>query len=272
MSINPDSAATKAKAINSTTETQATESNPYDARDIVAQEMMANASGWMAWAAIFTFAVTTIGTLFLALQVRLTRKALEASIDATCAMRDSNLIAQRAQRPWIAIDIDPIRIVQGDGLFSYEINLVFKNTGSGHAEQFNVFGKLEHQDEDFQDTMSEWHRRCRELVRKEDGYILPPGETDVFSCRGAENAMLMPWSDHPDGSRKVHPIVTALAFYRIEGTNTLLEARRSFFVGERSRDDWAECIIEGTSLRGAQIKTTPFRNALSSEESDQNTH
>ena len=84
----------KDEAVEDLRPTLQEQASPYSDRDIVAQETMADASVAMAFAALLTVAVTIVGTIYLVLQVRLTRKALESTDEATAAMGIANSIAQ----------------------------------------------------------------------------------------------------------------------------------------------------------------------------------
>lgn len=80
------------------------ESNPYGARDIIAQEAMADASIVMAIAACLTFFVTLAGTLLIWRQVKLTREAVEDTGKATKAMTRQNELMEAAQRPYVVVE------------------------------------------------------------------------------------------------------------------------------------------------------------------------
>ena len=77
---------------------QTAQPDPYQFRDLKAQEDMAYWAMWMFIAAVFTFAVTSIGTFLIWRQVRLTRQAVEDTGEATKAMKDANRIARGAAR------------------------------------------------------------------------------------------------------------------------------------------------------------------------------
>lgn len=68
-------------------------------RDLAAQEGMAVWAFWMAAAAIGTLAITSFGTLLIWRQVRMTRKAVKDTGDATKAMVRQNEISEHSQRP-----------------------------------------------------------------------------------------------------------------------------------------------------------------------------
>src|SRR3546814_10869748 len=67
-------------------------------RDLLAQETMAEAAIWMAAAAVLTLFITSMGTLLIWRQVKLTRQAVEDTSDATEAMREANVIARTIGR------------------------------------------------------------------------------------------------------------------------------------------------------------------------------
>src|SRR3546814_4768528 len=59
---------------------------------------MAEAAIWMAAAAVLTLFITSMGTLLIWRQVKLTRQAVEDTSDATEAMREANVIARTIGR------------------------------------------------------------------------------------------------------------------------------------------------------------------------------
>jgi hypothetical protein len=80
-------------------------SSPYEARDIIAQEEMADAATFMLFAAVASLIVTFIGTLLLWKQVSLTREALQETGSATKAMQMANELAAKTSmlqlRPYV---------------------------------------------------------------------------------------------------------------------------------------------------------------------------
>lgn len=66
----------------------------YQLWELTAQEVTADASVWMASAAVLTVLVTTLGTLLIWRQVRLTRQAVQDTSEATVATREANRIAE----------------------------------------------------------------------------------------------------------------------------------------------------------------------------------
>lgn len=84
---------------------QSEQPGPYDLRDVIAQEIMADAAVWMAAAAFLTFFVTSLGTLLIWRQVKLTRKAVADTGKATLAMEKANKIARESNRPWVHLEI-----------------------------------------------------------------------------------------------------------------------------------------------------------------------
>lgn len=66
----------------------------FQLRDLVAQEDMAFWAMWMFFAAIATFVITSLGTLLIWRQVRLTREAVQETATGTNAMQEANAIAR----------------------------------------------------------------------------------------------------------------------------------------------------------------------------------
>lgn len=77
-------------------ESKTEQPDPYQLRDLIAQEVMADAAVWMAVAAFLTFAITSMGTLLIWRQVKLTREAVEDTGKATLAMERQNEIARES--------------------------------------------------------------------------------------------------------------------------------------------------------------------------------
>lgn len=74
-------------------------------RDLAAQEASALWAFWMVVASGLGFIITTIATILLYQQIRLTREAVEDTGKATTAMERQNELAARQQRPWITIEL-----------------------------------------------------------------------------------------------------------------------------------------------------------------------
>lgn len=67
----------------------------YQLRELSAQELTADASVWMAVAAMITSLITSIGTILIWRQVTLTRTAVEEAVAGTEATREANAIARQ---------------------------------------------------------------------------------------------------------------------------------------------------------------------------------
>lgn len=80
------------------TQPQIHQPSSFELRELVAQETMADAALWMLFATILTIFVTALGTLLIWKQVRLTRRAVEDTGQATEAMRAANSIAAESMR------------------------------------------------------------------------------------------------------------------------------------------------------------------------------
>lgn len=110
----------------------------HEKRDLAAQESMSVWGFWMALAAMGTLVVTFVGTLLIWRQVVLTRKAVEDTSKATEAMVQQNKIAERAQRPWITVDIRPVAMSPEADEREFVFDAVFKNIGQS-ATEFHAF-------------------------------------------------------------------------------------------------------------------------------------
>lgn len=106
-------------------------------RDLAAQESMSVWAFWMMLVSAVGTVTTMFGTGFLLWQIMLTRKAVKDSGDATSAMNRANEIAEKSQRPWIAIEEIEVRqhLWHRDANVSIgsAINMKMRNTGSRPA-------------------------------------------------------------------------------------------------------------------------------------------
>lgn len=89
-------------------QTRTEQVDPYELRDLFAQEDMAFYALLMFLAALATFIVTSAGTILIWQQVKLTRRAVEDTGEATVAMREANQIAdgtaQRQLRAYVTTE------------------------------------------------------------------------------------------------------------------------------------------------------------------------
>src|SRR3546814_1949987 len=69
----------------------------YWSSDVCSSDLSKSAI-WMAAAAVLTLFITSMGTLLIWRQVKLTRQAVEDTSDATEAMREANVIARTIGR------------------------------------------------------------------------------------------------------------------------------------------------------------------------------
>ena len=77
----------------------------HEKRDLAAQEASAAFAWWMVVVSGLGFCITTIGTFLLYQQIKLTRRAVEDTGEATVAMREANRIAEHVSalelRPYV---------------------------------------------------------------------------------------------------------------------------------------------------------------------------
>ena len=124
---------------------QPTRGQDHEKRDLAAQEASSTFAWWMVIISFLGFCVTTLATLLLYQQIRLTREAVEDTGRATAAMREGNIIAQNASRAWVVCeDIilkKPVEYRTVSGLGDrYEItsDVIIKNVGAGLAKDFRI--------------------------------------------------------------------------------------------------------------------------------------
>lgn len=75
-------------------EVQVSQPDQYQLRDLSAQEAMAGWAMWMFVAAVATFVITSLGTLMIWRQIKLTKDAVREAVAGTEATREANEIAR----------------------------------------------------------------------------------------------------------------------------------------------------------------------------------
>ena len=116
----------------SQSEAERQEQDPYKARDIVAQEAMADASIAMAVAAFLTFLVTTAGTILIWKQIKLLNKTVHSTNDATEAVKSQNEIAKAQQRARFSVQVVSQQVDHDQGVF------ILRCENIGPTPAFNV--------------------------------------------------------------------------------------------------------------------------------------
>jgi hypothetical protein len=117
-------------------------------RDLAAQEASALWAFWMVCAAVATFAVTSLGTVLIYQQVKLTREAVDDTGKATKAMERQNEIAvdtaQRQLRAYIVCEGASLRYdANDDPIVSFQI----RNTGTTPASELRICSRAQIADE-----------------------------------------------------------------------------------------------------------------------------
>ncbi|RXR29153.1 hypothetical protein [Sphingobium fluviale] len=109
----------------------------YQLRELSAQELTANASVWMAAAAVLTLVITSLGTFFIWGQVRLTRKAVEEAVAGTEATREANAIARQTGEAQVRCYLSPKEVQFCiDNLAIPHVRMNFLNSGQSPARNF----------------------------------------------------------------------------------------------------------------------------------------
>lgn len=109
-------------------------------RTLITQEDMVFWAGAMFFAALATFVVTSVGTLFIAKQAKFTRLAVEENKEATNAMAEANKITRSATdrqlRPYL--DVCDVHCGDRDDDGNFMIWYSVKNFGQTPATQLNI--------------------------------------------------------------------------------------------------------------------------------------
>lgn len=107
-------------------------------RDLAAQEDMAKWAFWMLAISAIGIAITAIGTSLLLWQIILTRKAVADTALATAAMNRQNELAEDAQRPWIALDVEFDFLTSSINGLCLSITAKLSNIGKMPAYRANI--------------------------------------------------------------------------------------------------------------------------------------
>lgn len=162
------------KSIEGQQQTEGQEADPYGARDIIAQEAMADASVAMAVAAFLTLLVTLVGTILIWRQVILTRKAVKDTSKATNAMVRQNELTEAAQRPWLSIEANVAEIEITNESVKLRFEARVSNIGKTVAERCSVRASfIENDTNPDEQRMIEWTRDAATKAAKGD---LPEGQ------------------------------------------------------------------------------------------------
>ena len=123
---------------------QPTSGEDHEKRDLAAQESMSVWAFWMMLVAAFSAIVTTIGTVFLYKQIRLTREAVEDTGRATGLMEAQNTLAeQTAQRQLRAyIGFVEIKAKRFRGGMTPTFSVKIKNAGQSPALRVRCLARL----------------------------------------------------------------------------------------------------------------------------------
>lgn len=113
----------------------------HEKRDLAAQEASAAWAFWMVLASYFSVVVTTIGTILLYKQIKLTREAVEDTGKATSAMLESNEIAREIGRAQTGahLAIESAECAIGKNTLS----LIFAIRNSGVTQALDVTAKFD---------------------------------------------------------------------------------------------------------------------------------
>lgn len=160
-------------------QTEGQEYDPYGARDIAAQEAMADAAIVMAVAACFTFFVTLAGTLLIWRQVKLTREAVEDTAEATDAMLAANEIArdtsERQLRAYVTVQSVSVEIKKDEEGIHFAFVAKMANSGQTPAliQARSISGEWE--------SGNVGHQNTHPIT-------IPPGGEFIYTCAGGDSA------------------------------------------------------------------------------------
>ncbi len=207
--------------INSSQETSNSE------QDLQAQQWMAR---WAFVLVLITLGTTLISWLalrYLRDTFRETAKAVKATKKATKAMIDANEIAERANRPWITMEVEVSKVEVINNHLFIDYRLISKNIGKSCAYDVCVVKKDILFSDHIDDRIIEnWFAEPEEFIDKPKTII--PEDFSIF------NETAMKQLSTPDWSRSDMQFVV-LASVRYSSTNNKpLLTQFSFVIGVKT--------------------------------------
>lgn len=211
-------------------------SNPKgrDESDLCAQWRAANAGEDSAFWAKWGFWIGLGGMIGLFWTLYYTRKAVEDTGLATDAMRQSNAIAENAQRPWIDIQAELVGFSRPTpSTVKFDVSVTFKNTGAMVAENFYAVAKGIPMGEPFLAHMKSWFDKfeLEESLQIRDTVVIP-NQSHSYRFSDTSAYEYFPWCNLPGYRRDCYYIVLAMARYRIPGQPQWRYAMKGFSIGE----------------------------------------
>jgi hypothetical protein len=203
--------------------------NQYQAKDdLCAQWKAADAASEAAtWAMIGTI-VAAIGTFGLYWQIRLTRRAVEDTGEATQAMRETNRIAAESHRPWLQIEVRDVTmqaLLFGDAVkvIVYP-DIAINNTGARPAINIRRSMKLAPVKEFSEAARSQFYSDHNEGIGAPVQLITPNGQRPLGLVESCDIA--------PDVFEKVQAFCLALSVIYGDGvTGAKRQTAQTFLLG-----------------------------------------
>tara|TARA_B100001179_G_scaffold222441_1_gene198875 strand:+ start:653 stop:1528 length:876 start_codon:yes stop_codon:yes gene_type:complete len=220
-----------------------------------AQRQMAKWSFWVVAIAGLSFIVTSIGTIFLASQVWLTRKAVKDAGESTKAIVKANEIAEAAQRAWVGIEVNPIIFQTLDNAFRVELDVLFQNFGKSPATNVSIRLKLLWTKGENQDLARKWWEEI-EPPDVEGRALILPGDTLKFPFWSYQARNFVPYAEG-NARRYVVPLFVVSVLYQSSVTgDKWFRTDRAFSIARPRPDSRADVTFdEGVEydLRGEDM-------------------
>ena len=115
----------------------------HDEQDLSAQQRAASSALASVVLTFFSLILSGVGVWYVKRTLDATLEAVEDTSDATQAMMRQNEIAEKAQRAWITIDIEPIAMSPNENEREFTFDVVFTNIGQT-ATNFNFSSERFH--------------------------------------------------------------------------------------------------------------------------------
>lgn len=206
----------------------------HDEQDLSAQQRAASSALAAAVFTFFALLISIVGVWFVKRTLDATLEAVKDTSEATDAMRQSNAIAENAQRPWIDIQAELVGFSRPTpSTVKFDVSVTFKNTGAMVAENFYAVAKGIPMGEPFLAHMKSWFDKfeLEESLQIRDTVVIP-NQSHSYRFSDTSAYEYFPWCNLPGYRRDCYYIVLAMARYRIPGQSQWRYAMKGFSIGE----------------------------------------
>lgn len=189
----------------------------HDEQDLTAQQRAASSALASAVLSLFSLLLSAVGVWYVKRTLYATLEAVKDTSEATRAMVRQNDLAENAQRPWIAIEVEVTQLVRTSEGFIAKGSANFRNIGQTVARQFVPKIRGIYSDADFTNALVSQFENWKSSVEVTSEALLP-GETRhwPFDFRAKREDI---FGRKPNEADRVFLVIAIAAFYEFSGGN-----------------------------------------------------